>query len=476
MQILRKVDIFPKFDSSFEREARDRTLFGGFLSALSLICISLLLFSEVRFFFTIQKHHEIFVDGNSVAEPLSNKPKSSGGFFSSAEATNTQQELQIALNITFFEVPCDLMSVDAIDSFGEYVAGIEAHTTKRAVSRATGEHSADTQEHLTADGVGTKYNQEAAALEATAKKNEKRPGCGSCYGAELAPDDCCNTCEQVRDAYSRKGWSFSPSDMSITQCGIERLKRTMALSNHEGCNIVVDTKVARVQGNLHLIPGRAFSHLGQHLHDLGGEEIKALSLRHRINSLSFGPDYPGRKSPLDGVVGAGSDHVDAPDTFGLKDPQLLQKAKEDERAADKTKNGAAGATAAKDQQQHPWGGGKFSYYIKVVPTQYVETSGYQHDSFDYAVTSHFSAGTAGPGGAGGGGPTMITQIPGVFLQYDLTPIVNRVVETRPYSSVIHLLLNLAAICGGIFTVTSLIDAFVYQTSEILRKQSLGKQS
>ena len=54
--------------------------------------------------------------------------------------------------------------------------------------------------------------------------------CGSCYGAEESPDECCNTCDsvnnlvlpclplaqepslQVREAYRRRGWAFVNSD------------------------------------------------------------------------------------------------------------------------------------------------------------------------------------------------------------------------------------------------------------------------
>jgi hypothetical protein len=33
----------------------------------------------------------------------------------------------------------------------------------------------------------------------------KTSECGSCYGAEENPGDCCNTCDQVRDAYRKRG-------------------------------------------------------------------------------------------------------------------------------------------------------------------------------------------------------------------------------------------------------------------------------
>jgi hypothetical protein len=40
--------------------------------------------------------------------------------------------------------------------------------------------------------------------------------CGDCYGAQETASDCCNTCGDVEQKYSRKGWSFDPS--VVTQC------------------------------------------------------------------------------------------------------------------------------------------------------------------------------------------------------------------------------------------------------------------
>lgn len=48
-------------------------------------------------------------------------------------------------------------------------------------------------------------------------KNEG-PYCGSCYGAERSAEECCNTCEEVRDAYLRKGWGFNAD--GVVQVGI----------------------------------------------------------------------------------------------------------------------------------------------------------------------------------------------------------------------------------------------------------------
>jgi hypothetical protein len=40
----------------------------------------------------------------------------------------------------------------------------------------------------------------------------KLPGyCGSCYGAEEHPGQCCNTCMEVKMMYRRRGWAFVSS-------------------------------------------------------------------------------------------------------------------------------------------------------------------------------------------------------------------------------------------------------------------------
>lgn len=43
------------------------------------------------------------------------------------------------------------------------------------------------------------------------KLNEQRSDgyCGSCYGGEAPEGGCCNSCDSVREAYTRRGWSFA---------------------------------------------------------------------------------------------------------------------------------------------------------------------------------------------------------------------------------------------------------------------------
>jgi hypothetical protein len=41
---------------------------------------------------------------------------------------------------------------------------------------------------------------------------KKEGYCGSCYGGMVPPSGCCNTCDEVREAYLQRGWSFGNPD------------------------------------------------------------------------------------------------------------------------------------------------------------------------------------------------------------------------------------------------------------------------
>ena len=59
--------------------------------------------------------------------------------------------------------------------------------------------------------------------------------CGSCYGAETAEKKCCNTCDEVRDAYRVKTWKFDPRGIEQCRDGLSSELEERALK--EGCQI-----------------------------------------------------------------------------------------------------------------------------------------------------------------------------------------------------------------------------------------------
>ena len=66
-------------------------------------------------------------------------------------------------------------------------------------------------------------------------------------------------------------------------------------------------------------------------------------------------------------------------------------------------------------------------------------------------------------------------LPGVFVFYDLSPIMANTKETRrPLSK---FLTGVCAIVGGIFTVSGILDKVVYRGTEVIQgKMRIGKFS
>ena len=64
---------------------------------------------------------------------------------------------------------------------------------------------------LTSEGTVVPGSQIGELRNDIDKLNEQRLEgyCGSCYGGEPPESGCCNTCDEVREAYTQRGWSFS---------------------------------------------------------------------------------------------------------------------------------------------------------------------------------------------------------------------------------------------------------------------------
>lgn len=123
--------------------------------------------------------------------------------------------------------------------------------------------------------------------------------CGPCYGANppasASKPGCCQTCEEVRNAYAEASWAFGKGE-GVEQCEREHYAEKLDEQRYEGCRIEGGLRVNKVIGNFHLAPGRSFSNGNMHVHDLknywdtpvqGGH-----SFTHTIHSLRFGPQLP----------------------------------------------------------------------------------------------------------------------------------------------------------------------------------------
>ena len=67
-------------------------------------------------------------------------------------------------------------------------------------------------------------------------KSKEVVTCGSCYGAETEERKCCNTCQEVKDAYTKKTWKFDPRGIEQCKDGKGLVDEQTALK--EGCQVV----------------------------------------------------------------------------------------------------------------------------------------------------------------------------------------------------------------------------------------------
>lgn len=138
--------------------------------------------------------------------------------------------------------------------------------------------------------------------------------CGECYGAP-APENakkpgCCNTCDEVREAYAGVSWSFGRGE-GVEQCTREHYAEHLDAQRAEGCRVEGGIRVNKVVGNFHFAPGKSFSNGNMHVHDLENyfKDEGGHSFTHTIHSLRFGPEMPESMiKRLGGIGGVWSNH------------------------------------------------------------------------------------------------------------------------------------------------------------------------
>lgn len=377
---VRNLDAYPKVNEDFY----SRTLSGGVITLVSSIVILLLFFSELGLYLHTVTETKLVVD------------------------TSRGETLRINFDVTFPAIPCSLLSLDAMDISGEQHLDIRHDIFKKRID-FHGNVLEVRQDGIGAPKIEKPLQKHGGRLE----KNETY--CGSCFGAETSDEECCNSCEEVREAYRKRGWGMTNPDL-IDQCKREGFVQKIKDEEGEGCNIHGSLEVNKVAGNFHFALGKSFHQSNVHLHELLAFQNNVYNTSHKINKLAFGEYFPGVVNPLDGA-------------------EWFQE----------TANGV------------------YQYFIKVVPTIYTDVRGRTIRSNQFSVTEHFKSTEAG-----------LFQSPhGVYFFYDLSPI--KVTFTEGHESFLHFLTHLCAIIGGTFTVAGIVDSFVYHGRRALKKKmEIGK--
>ncbi|KAL1812147.1 hypothetical protein DCAR_0624343 [Daucus carota subsp. sativus] len=377
---LRNLDAYPKINEDFY----NRSISGGVITLISSILMLLLFVSEFRLYLHTVTETKLVVD------------------------TSRGEQLHIDFDVTFPAIPCSLLSIDAMDISGEQHLDIRHDIQKKRID-ANGNII-----EVRPDGIGhTKVEKPLQKHGGRLEKDETY--CGSCFGAEMSEEDCCNSCEEVREAYRKRGWGVTNPDL-IDQCKREDFIQRIKDEQGEGCNIEGTLEVNKVAGNFHFAPGKSFHQANFHVLELLAFQMDNYNITHKINKLSFGKYYPGNVNPLDGVTWIqGKEH------------------------------------------------GTYQYFLKVVPTIYKDIKGHTISSNQFSATEHFKSAEFGRS----------QSLPGVFFFYDLSPI--KVTFNEERTSFLHFLTHICAIVGGIFTVAGIVDSFIYHGQKALKKKvEIGK--
>ena len=205
------------------------------------------------------------------------------------------EKLTVKMNVTFPKVPCYractftsctfaslklpvVLSLDVIDISGDAQRDLTHNILKTRL---------DSSGKLIPNSFSSKLKNELDSMDETKQEGY----CGSCYGGIEPASGCCNTCDEVRQAYVNKGWSFGNPD-AIDQCVQEGWSDKLKDQAEEGCNISGKIRVNKVVGNLHLSPGRAFQTNYRNVHELVPylRDGHQHDFGHAIHELAFEGD------------------------------------------------------------------------------------------------------------------------------------------------------------------------------------------
>lgn len=232
LQVLKHFDAFPHA----EDHLISKTPSGAIVSIIGLLIMVTLFIHELMFYLTPVTIHEMSVD-------------------------HTQGEtLPIHINMTFPALPCQILSVDAIDMSGKHEVDLDTNIWKLRLHK---------------DGyiLGSEYLSdlvERGHHEGHASDEDHKDGVDGHTHLHTFNKDPEKTIKEVKQA----------------------------MREHEGCRVFGVLDVERVAGNFHLSVHGLSIVVAQQIF----ESVKQVNVSHTIHDLSFGPKFPGIHNPLDGIV------------------------------------------------------------------------------------------------------------------------------------------------------------------------------
>lgn len=301
-QAIKRLDAFPRA----EEHLLQKTQSGAIVSIIGLVIMATLFLHELRYYLSTYTVHQMSVD------------------------LKRGETLPIHINMTFPSLPCDVLSVDAIDMSGKHEVDLDTNIWKLRMS---------SDGHI----IGTEYLSDL--VEKGHAHDHDHGNHNNQHGHKDHHEEHKDQHDDHKDEHGdhkdhhddSKSKSHLQTFDQETENMVKKVKQAMA--NGEGCRVYGVLDVQRVAGNFHI----SVHGLNIFVAQMIFEGSNHVNVSHMIHDLSFGPKYPGIHNPLDGTV------------------RMLR--------------GASGT---------------FKYYIKIVPTEYRYISKEVLPTNQFSVTEYFS--------------------------------------------------------------------------------------
>ena len=316
-----------KFDyqNNIPSEFRVYTTHGALLSFGTILLFMYLISTEYTFNLNRTTKEKVYV--NTIHKHNNNN-----------QNKDISNLLEMEIDITFPDIPCALLSIDAYDPNNQrqslhldnkhrvwkhrigkngkmigrkskfelgmtlqHEDHIEEYAKQKDMKFIQNNAKDDNKKKLNDDDYYYDDEKGLNSNEAQEENADDEDACGSCYGAG-EPDECCNTCDDVKRAYQRRGWIFEPN-MDVKQCHHAKNSNEQI---GEGCNVHGVVALSTGGGNLHITPGHELENFGKtfafkDLAELISQAFETFNVTHTIKKLRFGREYPGDIHQLDGA-------------------------------------------------------------------------------------------------------------------------------------------------------------------------------
>lgn len=395
--------------------------------------------------------------------------------------TSLGKQMRVNMNITFPSLACIDLHLDAIDVAGDSQINVEDTLKKIRIHEKTGKV-------YSSEEIKVELNAHRETQETKDKiLREKLPKgyCGPCYGAHETEDQCCNTCDEVVNAYEKKKWKTELLQFTAEQCvreGRDKME-PKNMTKGEGCNLSGYMTVNRVSGNFHIAMGEGIERDGRHIHTYVPEEAPNFNSSHIIHHLSFGPE--DGTEPLNGATKIVTDETGTtglfqyfikivPTTYvgeGLYFPKLDDSYDALPSLYPEVEEYASNAGGRKVKKIET---NRYFFTERFMPlmTELLEDEHYEEDNFGRAAVS---TGYTGGHHKEEHHMKQNSVLPGVFFIYEIYPFAMEI--TQNSVPLTHLLIRLMATIGGVFTIARYCDSILNEkkNSSMMKKSGGGSR-